>query len=231
MSKEARTHAALLIGLLAAGPAFAGPLPGFVLTAETKHFSFYAQDGRRVDAARAEASLQRVEQLLGQTVAGRSEYYRYGSEQELAAGTGTYAAGVTFPAARQIHSIKECHDHEIVHLVAGQLGNPGAFFQEGLAVALGNQGRWRGKPVNRIAKAGARRRRFPDLVAGFDGLDPEVSYPLAGSFVLRLIETHGIAKVAAFFRACRPGQDRQRAFLQVFGQSLEGEGAAWLASL
>lgn len=231
MSKEARTLVAALVGLLAATTTMAAPLPGFVLAAQTEHFSFYARDGRRVDALRAEESLRRVEQLLGQAVRGRSEYYRYGSEQEIAAGTGTYAAGVTFPAARQIHTIEECHDHEIVHLVAGQLGDPGAFFQEGLAVALGNQGRWRGKAVHRLAKSTVRGRRFSDLVARFDGMDPELSYPLAGSFVLRLAETHGVAKVAAFFRACRPGQDRERAFVQVFGQSLEEAGTAWLASL
>lgn len=231
MSKEARTLVAGLLGFFTATAALAAPLPGFVLAAQTEHFSFYVRDGRHVDARRAEESLRRVQGLLGQEVTGRAEYFRYGSEQELAAGTGTYAAGVTFPAARQIHTIEECHDHEIVHLVAAQLGDPGAFFQEGLAVALGNQGRWRGKPVHRLAKSIVPVRRFADLVARFDGMDPEVSYALAGSFVLRLVETHGVSAVAAFFRACGPGQDRERAFLQAFGQTLDQAGTAWLASL
>ena len=63
--------------------------------------------------------------------------------QELAAFAGPYAAGVTYPTRRQIHSTRSSHLHEIVHLVAAQLGDPGPFFHEGLAIAIAEPGRGR----------------------------------------------------------------------------------------
>ena len=200
-----RTMATLAGALLAAANLQAAPLPGFVLTAQTQHFSFYSRDNQKVDAQKTEQYLAQVEQLLGQQVEGRAEYYRYASAQELAAGTGTYAAGLTLAHSGQIHSTQAFHAHEIVHLVAGQMGNPGAFFQEGLAVAIGNGAKWQGKDVDKLARKAAKGARVSSFVAQFDSLDADTAYAVAGSFVNRLIRAHGIAKVAEFFRACAPG--------------------------
>ncbi|PYQ11887.1 MAG: hypothetical protein DMF80_20365 [Acidobacteria bacterium] len=219
-------------GLLAAMNLQAAPLPGFVLSAQTEHFSFYSRDHQKVDAQKTERYLAQIEQLLGQQVPGRAEYYRYATAQELAAGTGTYAAGLTFARSGQIHSTQEFHAHEIVHLVAGQMGNPGVFFQEGLAVAIGNEAKWQGKGVDQLARGAARSMPVSKFVARFDSLDSDTAYAVAGSFVNRLIKTHGIAKVAQFFRACGPsGTDVPAAFARTFGQSLDEAGAAWAASL
>ena len=232
MSKMARTAAGLAVAMMAALNLEAGPLPGFVLTAQTEHFSFYSRDNQKVDAQKSERYLTQVEQMLGQQVAGRAEYYRYATAQELAAGTGTYAAGVTLARSGQIHSTQAFHAHEIVHLVAGQMGNPGVFFQEGLAVALGNEAKWQGKDVDSLARKAATGARLSTLVARFDSLDADTAYAVAGSFVNRLIKTHGIAKVSEFFRAC-PASDANAsaAFARTFGQTLDEAGAAWVASL
>jgi hypothetical protein len=214
----------------AAVTAQAGTLPGFALRAQTEHFSFYSRGNVKVDPAKSEKYLAEVQRLLGQKVAGRAEYYRYETPQEIAAGTGTYAEGVTFARAGQIHSTREFHAHEIVHLVAGQMGNPGAFFQEGLAVALGNGGRWRGKDVDEVARAAARRVKLTALVASFASQDVDAAYPVAGSFVASLIARHGIARVSEFFRACT-GANTADAFARAFGQTLDEAGADWAASL
>ena len=227
-----RTVAILAAGVLAAATLQAAPLPGFVLAAQTQHFSFYSRDNQKVDAQKTERYLTQVEQLLGQQVTGRAEYYRYATAQELAAGTGTYAAGLTLARSGQIHSTQAFHAHEIVHLVAGQLGNPGVFFQEGLAVAIGNEGRWQGKDVDILARKVAGSAKLSSFVARFDSMDADTAYAVAGSFVNRLIKTHGIAKVAEFFRACGPtGTDSAGAFARTFGQSLDEAGAAWSATL
>src|SRR5688572_22971905 len=165
MWRTARTIAGLVGAVLAAAGAQAGPLPGFVLKARTEHFSFYSRGNQKIDAAKSERYLSEIQSLLGQRVAGRAEYYRYETAQEVAAGTGTYAEGVTFARAGQIHSTQDFHAHEIVHLVAGQMGNPGAFFHEGLAVALGNGGRWHGKDVHKAARDTARQAPLSKLVA------------------------------------------------------------------
>ena len=220
-----------MAGVLLAGPAAGAGLPGFVLKAQTEHFSFYSRSARaKIDAEKSERYLARVQAQLGHRVSGRAEYYRYDTPQEIAAGTGTWAEGVTFARAGQIHSTQEFHAHEIVHLVAGQMGNPGAFFHEGLAVALGNEGRWRGKDVDDVARATARKMPIATLVASFAQLEADVAYPVAGSFVAALIRVHGLEKVAAFFRAC-DGRNTGDAFARTFGQSLQAAGAAWAAAL
>lgn len=228
----ARTTAGLAVAVLAALNLEAGSLPGFVLTAQTQHFNFYSRDNQKVDAQKSEKYLGQVEQMLGQQVAGRADYYRYATAQELAAGTGTYAAGLTLAHSGQIHSTQSFHAHEIVHLVAGQMGNPGVFFQEGLAVALGNEAKWQGKDVDSLSRKVAGRTRLSSLVARFESLDADTAYSVAGSFVNHLIKAHGLAKVTEFFRACpAKGGNTTTAFAKTFGQSLDEAGAAWTASL
>ncbi len=205
----------------------AAPLPGFVLAAQTPHFSFYSR-GEKVDAQKVEQKVAELEKMFGQTIK-HADYYRYASAQEVAAGTGQYAAGVTFAAAAEVHSTEAYHEHELVHLVAGQLGDPGAFFQEGLAVAIGNHGRWRGRSVDQAAKAASAS--VTAMVAGFDRMDPEQAYAVAGSFMGYLVRTQGLEKVSTFFRACGPKANTAAAFASTFGQTLDAAGASWRASL
>ena len=231
MSKKARTVAMAVAAVLAGVSLQAAPLPGFALKAQTEHFSFYSRDNAKVEADKAEKFLGEVQNLLGSRFSGKAEYYRYQNPQELAAGTGTYAAGITYPRSGQIHSTESFHAHEIVHLVAGQLGNPGTFFQEGLAVAIGNQAKWQGKDVHKLAKGLAKGVTVSTLVASFERMDTDTSYALAGSFVASLIKIHGVAKVADFFRACSSKTPTSQAFAATFGQTMDEAGASWLATL
>jgi hypothetical protein len=221
--------AVVAAGLLAlAVPGRAASLPGFVLTARTERASYYAHGSARPDVRRIEAYVKELEAQLGAT-APESEYYLYGSPEEMAAGTGHYAAGVTFPERHEVHSTLAFHRHELVHLVAGRLGDPGRFFEEGLAVALGDRGRWRGKAVDALARAHSGTASMAALVASFDTDDPERAYPLAGSFVAWLIDTKGLERVRLFFRLST--QDPSGSFETAFGQGLEDAGKAWRRSL
>jgi hypothetical protein len=139
---------AILTVLAVVGSRPAAALPGFILTASTPRVSFYTR-GPAVDVKGVEASLTRIEGTLGTRLAGHASYYRYASAQEVAAGTGHYADGVTF--AGQVHSDRQCHDHELVHLVAAQMGDPGRFFQEGLAVALADSPRGLRKTAKKVS--------------------------------------------------------------------------------
>jgi hypothetical protein len=218
---------ALLCGMLATTPAWGEPR-GFQLAARTRNFLFYSRQGEPIDVHEVERSLWKVERLLGQELGGRAEYYRYGSPEEVAADIGPYATGVTLGRLRQIHTVRDCHVHEIVHLVAAQLGDPGPFFQEGLAVALSGS-KWRGQTLAGVRlPAALGRQRLSSLVHRFERLDPDVAYPVAGAFVAYLIKTHGVSRVAAFFRACGDsGVPRQEAFRAAFGVTLDEAGAAW----
>ncbi len=235
MSARTRTAASVVAGILIATGVEAAPLPGFALTAQTEHFSFYTRDKQAVEAKKTEQYVAKVEQLLGERLSGRADYYRYSSAEEIEFATGRYAAGLTVATSGpgQIHSMKPFHPHEIVHLVAEHLGNPGTFFHEGLAVAVGDEAHWAGKSVDAIAKEMVKAGRISsvsNLVAEFDRMDPQSAYPVAGSFVAFLIKTHGIEKTTEFFRACSRG-NTGTAFLHTFGQTMDQAGAGWLAAL
>jgi len=215
-------------GLLAATPAWADPPVGFRLAAQSPHFLFYSRHGEPIDVHEVESSLGRVQQLLGQKLPGRAEYYRYGTPQEVAANVGEYAAGVTLGGARQIHTTRKCHLHEIVHLVAAQLGDPGPFFNEGLAIALGSLHDGGRRPRRPHLPPRLRKMTMSALAARFDVLEPEVAYPLAGSFVGYLVRTYGVPRVAQFFRASGySGLGSAAAFQATFGVTLDEAGAAW----
>ena len=203
----------------------AASLQGFTLAARTPRVSYFSR-GQKVDVAKVEASLTRIEGALGTRLAGRASYYRYESAQEVAAGTGHYAAGVTF--AGQVHSTRAAHDHELVHLVAAQMGDPGRFFQEGLAVALGDEARGMRRAARKALSGG---QPLTGWIAGFDGQDPDAAYAVAGTFVQHLIEAHGMDKVRAFFGASRSERDVPRTFVATFGQGIDEAAAAYRAEL
>lgn len=213
------------------GSAFAGPPAGFTLSARTGRLAFYSRGDAKVDAKRSEKNLARIESLLGQRVQGPVEYYQYERAEDIAAVTGTYAGGLTYRNLRQIHTTTAADHHEFVHLVAFELGNPGAFFQEGLAVVLGDEGRYQGRPVDRVAKPIAKMKPLAALIASFDAHQPREGYAVAGSFMSFLIKQHGLDKVVHFFRACHGRRDTGTAFAAIFGQTLDESGAAWARSL
>jgi hypothetical protein len=214
----------------AAATLHAAPPPAFSVAAVTPHFKVYTR-GEKVNAGRIEGQVTRIEQLLGRQLEGHASFYVYERPEEISAVTGYYADGVTFSPRREIHSVPSAAGHEIVHLVAGQVGDPGAFFHEGLAVALTAGGRWAGESLAKIARKATRELRpLASIVSGFERLDPQVGYPLAGAFVSHLIEDHGLPTVMKFFAACK-GRFDERAFRQAFGSDLNESGQAWMASL
>ena len=230
MSTQATLLAVTVTAALGTVALEAAPLPGFALAGESERILVYSRPKSHVDVAGLERSLSHVEQLLGQRFVGRLEYYQYDSREEVAFATGQYADGVTYTDLGQVHSIPRVSHHEIVHAVASQMGNPGNFFQEGLAVALADGGKWWGQPVDKVAKKLVGKARLSAFLASFNSAEPGEGYFVAGSFVSWLIKNYGIARVGEFFRSCR-GANTASAFAGVFGQSLGAAGDAWAASL
>lgn len=211
----------------------AAPLPGFALVAQTQHFSFYSPDPHlKVDAEQAEQCLREFSAMLGQPIKGRAEFFRHERPEDIAVYTGVYSTGLAEGYGERIHSTLPNHPHEIVHAVTRRMGSPGDFFEEGLAVALGDHGRINGIPVARLAKVALARHQVADAVNAFRDVDPTAAYAVAGAFVEYLIQTRGLAKVAEFFRACANGPGyRDTAFASVFGRPLDAELADWTATL
>jgi hypothetical protein len=222
-----------MVATLMAGRTEAAPFPGFALISQTQHFSFYSRDPRlKVEADKAEQFLREISTLLQQPVEERTEFFRHERPEDIAAYTGVYSTGFAELGGPSIHSVLPYHPHEIVHIVAFRIGRPGDFFQEGLAVALGDGGKIHGQRVDRIAKQALTRTSAGDFVTRFRDVDPTAAYAVAGSFVTHLIETHGLPKVVELFKACPNAPSQcEAAFAGVFGRPLTAELAAWTAAL
>lgn len=224
---------------LNAPAALAEPLPGFTLAAETPRVSYYTRAGLEVDVERTERYLSELEKKLGVTLERRAQLFRHDHAEHIAAATGQHAAGLTQVDAGLIHSTEAFHAHELVHWVAGQIGDPGPFFQEGLAVVLGDGGRWRGRRVEEVARWALSRYDLGTIMKRFREIDPEIAYPVAGAFVKHLVDEHGLERVVAFFRA---SADRSSAaarlaaltpgatFHRSFGTSLDQALVSWSPS-
>jgi hypothetical protein len=209
--------------------------PGFRQMVGTSRVAFFARVGsdfggrQEMDVKRTDAFLARMERLFGRPLAAPISYYQHERPEDIAALTGVYAYGLTRVGGSVVHSTAGYHPHELVHAVAGGLGDPGRFFHEGLAVALGDEGRWRGRPVDALARAQTATVDREKLLTAFDGLRSDVAYPVAGSFVRHLIARDGLSKLIQFFRACPKGVNANVAFLQTYGRSLEVAFGEWQA--
>jgi len=208
-------------------------LPGFRQMAGTSRVAFFSRTAgdfggrQKADVKRTDEFLARMEKTLEQPLAAPISYYRYERPEDIAAQTGVYAYGLTRIGDSVVHSTTTYHPHELVHAVAGGLGDPGRFFHEGLAVALGDEGRWDGRPVDTLARAQAATLDPKRIVKSFDSLPSEVAYPAAGSFVKYLIAKDGLARLIEFFRACPKGANVDAAFLRTYGHSFQGAFTEW----
>lgn len=156
MSRGMRTSIKAVVGTVVAVVAAsvnlgAAPLPGFILSAEMTHVAVYTRPGKKADAAGVEKQVARLASDLGIADVARADYYHYDEAADLMAVTGTYAGGVTYPGRRQVHSTKESRDHELVHLVASQLGNRArsskkAWPSSWATADASRAGRWTGSP-------------------------------------------------------------------------------------
>jgi hypothetical protein len=207
----------------------ASPLAGFELRARSEHFAFYAREaGDKPDVRRSERFLAKVERELGHDVVGRSDYYIMEHQVDVFAATGIYSEGATFLADGRILSVRGYHPHELVHRVAGELGDPGLLFHEGLAVALGDDGRLGGKRVDDLAARALRKHPFEHYLEGFRAQQPADAYAVAGSLVSYLLRRHSPALLADFFRACgEAGQPNRHEFARIFGRSLKDTVGDW----
>jgi len=218
-------------GLLGAGFADAAAPADFSLVARSRHVALYAWQGPAPNVAEIERRLLHMAALLGEPEIPQLEYFHYDHPADLAAATGLYIGGLTLVRAGQIHSTRRQTDHEMVHLLAGRLGDPGQFFQEGLAVALGDRGRDRdGHAVDAVARRIVRSTPLDAWLVGFDPLQRPGGYSVAGSFVGFLLKRHGVSRVVSFFRMCRM-RTRNEAFVFTFGERLEDAAKAWVGAL
>jgi hypothetical protein len=196
---------------------------------ESAHFVHYARKVTSRQVGARERLVETLQTKLGVRLTQRVRFYGYEKPAEVAAALGRPLAGYYSHERREVHASPESEDHEIVHAVAFELGDPGLLFHEGLAIFLGNRGRFGGEPVDRVAKRILRRMDSATVLRVADRDQSFEGSAVAGSFVGWLVEAHGFDRVASFFRACRGGTPV--AFEASFGKSLEAASGEWARAL
>lgn len=146
-------------------------------------------------------------------------YWKYPDNATKALYTGVAGNGHVVGAA--LHTVWTVDRHELVHIFAGALGDPGPLPGEGLAVWLA--GDWDHKPVREAARACLDRWiPLPTLASAqhFRAAPDALTYPIAGALIGYLLETRGREALLRCYAAGMAGLNLE---------DLDRELRAWLS--
>jgi hypothetical protein len=228
---------------------------------DTQHFQFSCFPGslasKELDSIvkEREVGFQRISATLGVDYSRPIRIFLFPDEASKENVTGHTGTGFAFDNnIVEVYNEKTKMDpyHELTHIIAGQLGDPPAAFNEGLAVymseslgadALKNLGS-PGKTVDEATVAARSQGKiipletlitFTDI--GPEESNPQVSYPEAASLVKFLIKSYGLEKFRLAYSSLKNADDPQgveanrQTFKRIYGgfpREIEG---AWLAGL
>ena len=229
------------------GPSPTGPPLTHVVT--TAHFEFRYSDGDTVDTAWQEAFHDWATRELQVTITRRIVYHKYLSPTHMLAlhyGPGNVNAWAD-PDLFTLHTIWPTDSHETIHLYSSAIGRMTSLFNEGLAVAFqvdpvrGDMTpRWNNRHVHQIAASLRTSGRLVPLarmltIDDWRGIDSQVSYPQAGSFVRYLLDVHGgMAPLRQLFSGSTqtdaPALVRSK-FEAAYGRPIEALETEWRAFL
>jgi hypothetical protein len=237
------------VATLACGSPAAPSSPALTETIESAHFSFHYASGDRVDSTWQEQFHEWAVRQLDVTPARKITYNKYQSRTHMGSLIGvSNTNGFADPSSFTLHTIWPTDNHETVHLYTSLFANPGpvALFNEGMAVAHQVNPatndftpKWSGTPLDDITRSARQGGRLPALstiveTAGFRAIDPNLAYPVSGSFVRYVLDRFGLAPIKEFFRRGTPNDSAETLrtqFLAVFGISFEQAEQDWLAHL
>lgn len=142
--------------------------------------------------ARNSKNLAEIVSFLGVDSPKTINFWKYPDNATKAEYTGDRGNGHALRDSLQLHTIWRVESHELVHLVAGDWGDPPALLAEGLAVWL--SGAWQDQPIASYAAGlGDKWVPYAELAStsSFRQHDDRVTYAQAGALVGWLAETKG----------------------------------------
>ncbi len=211
----------------------------------TGHFIFHLSDGDSVNAAWQEAYYTWLTAKLGLEMPDKIHYYKYEDKDQIYR-LLHYNGNATARFGR-VHSIWPADNHELVHVLIDQnIGNPPKLFSEGIAVAHQTNPekkdtipRWGAGHVDDIARQLIQGSKVPPMdsllyVYDFIKFDPDITYPVSGSFVGYLLGKYGLDAFYEF--AAESGWDDsggeiKRKFKKVYRIELAVAWEAWLKGI
>jgi len=197
-------------------PAGAAVVDNWVPFAETAHFSYYVRPGDHIPRwamELAEVHLDTACRTLLVSFTGAIPYYKHSSQADLREATGSRSTGLVIATDgehhQELHSVHAYDPHEVMHAIAHEtMGEPPAFFDEGLATAFG----WDWTPgendVHQRARGLLDEGRLVPLERlltnwDFRSYKSYPAYTAAGSFIKYVLAVHGPVKLAGLFELDR----------------------------
>jgi hypothetical protein len=206
------------------------------LRKDSKHFTYHyptsEKEPERALLDEMDRFYERVADLLYTEYAGRIDYYRCDSIEEVGKLFSAEASlARSLPADRVIASITRSAPHEVVHVVAytilppGERRVPPEYLSEGLAYYLGGASFFSPNLLSSWAREKMERKGPISLdsliLAPFsDGVNQGAA--LVCSFAKFVIETRGIRRFKMLYSG-GPGRDQQREALQVVFRKSEDD--------
>ena len=219
--------------------------PALTETTTSVHYTIHSAPGDTVDTAWQDAYYEWLQTALQLQPSPRLDYYKYRDRGHLKALTGRDTNGFADAGTTRFHTIWPTDNHEGVHtVVILQIGHPPPLFTEGIAVAHQTnppQGilrpRWNGTDLHELARRYDAAGRLPALRSllakpDFFDFDANVTYPCAGSFVLYLIDSQGLAPLKKYFATATSddaASTTESRFLAAYGRPLTAVWDDWLA--
>lgn len=223
--------------------------PGGELTRvfESAHYIYHLSPGDQVDTLWQETYHAWLLDELKVQLPQKLEFFKYRDRAQLLRLTGEDTNGFAEVGTYRFHTIWFADNHECVHTITMNLfGLAPMLFNEGVAVAHSTvpiqeiyEPHWNGRTVHNLARQYHRTGQLPEVdelleSRDFGRFDPEMTYPVAGSFVRYLIDTGGLDSIKEMLRLSEfyDDADQVRAnFQAAFGESVEDAWARWLAYL
>ena len=195
-----------LVGFFRPGPKLApagtAAVDDWAIFAETEHLRYYVRPGDDIPRwamELAEDHLHAACDALQLGFEGVIEFYKHPSQADLYQVTGSRSTGIVVTAKSgegpEVHSVHAYDPHEVTHALAHQkMGEPPAFFDEGLATTFG----WDWTPEEQDVHERAlvlldQGRLVPlrRLLANWDfhSYKTYPAYTTAGSFIKYLLAT------------------------------------------
>lgn len=211
---------------------------------DTPGIMFRFTPGDSVDADWQERFHEHITAEFGVSLPTKLRYNKYRDRSQLREVTNHDTNGFAEPDVFTVHSIFPHDGHEAVHVYSALVGRPSDFFNEGLAVALNSDPDapvrappWNGTHVyahTQLLIRTNQRRSLSTMMTtdGFRETTEWVGYGQAGSFLLFLIEQHGLGRMLAFFGLSARSDSLSRIdsnFQAVWGMSLAEAEEGWLA--
>ncbi len=216
------------------------------VTFSSKHFAYFQSesDVDILDTVWQEKYYEWMVEQLDIIVPEKIQYYKYRDKAHKERLTGTYGNGIAEIGTYKFHTIWKMDNHECVHVVVTQLiGHPPALFNEGIAVAHSASyfihpdfiPCWNNQDFNILSKYYKQNGSMPSLdkllgTKTFWDYDSNITYPIAGSFILFLIDQYGIIKMKSFISTSGFYDTKDKIhndFYDTYGKTIESAWAEW----